>query len=154
MSFTLPSVFFLLSRIEFSFCATQEQSRITHNRNSPDIYFFKCGLNYFSYSSKILIADFLFHYILFVGTTSKMSNYFQPSFLLILLMISWLSNSIISLFPFLVTSMAHFSMSNSFPISWLKILFKCVQFLFITGKDFKIIHVYEMVPFSHNFINL
>ena len=82
--------------------------------------------------SKILFSFFLSSLLV-----SNIPKNFKFSFSLSILALSWFGSplpSIVSLFEFFVISMAHFSMPNSIPTSWLYILIVCFQFFFIFLK--------------------
>ena len=63
-------------------------------------------------------------------SASKMPKYLYIFFSPSVLILSWLGSSIPSIryrLPLFITSMVHFSMPNSIPMSWLYILIACIR---------------------------
>ena len=99
-------------------------------------FFFFCSSRVrFSYFS--LISSFL--------TVSASNIPYFPS----VLMLSWFGSSIPSfdsLSPRFIMSIAHFSMSNSIPISWMYVLIVCINLQsFSFFRYFYIIHVHKVI---------
>ena len=68
--------------------------------------------------------------ICLIVSATKMPKYLYVSFSPSVLILTWFGSSIPSVIcrlPLFITSMAHFSMSNSIPMSWLYILTVCIR---------------------------
>ena len=93
-------------------------------------------LDSFVSSSVLVLLRYLFWIFPFISTclmvsASKMPKYLLVSFSPSILILSWFVSSIPSVrscLPLFITSMAHFSMLNSIPLSWLYILTACIRF--------------------------
>ena len=105
-------------------------------------------LQRFSFSIFSLISTCL------MVTASNIPKYLLVSFSPSVLMTTWFSSSTPSVrwcrLPLFITSMAHFSMPNSIPISWLYILTVCNRvskyFSFLV-KQFDVVRVHQVVDF-------
>ena len=91
-------------------------------------------LESFVSSSFLVLLKYSFRIVSFIGTclmvtASKIPKYVLVSFCPSVLILSWFGNSIPSVICLLLfmTSMAHFSIPNSIPMSWLYILTACIR---------------------------
>ena len=92
-------------------------------------------LNSFISSSFLVLLRYSFWICSFIstylmGSASKMPKYLYICFCPSVLIWSWFGSSIPSVIcrlPLFITSMAHFSMPNSIPMSWLYILTACLR---------------------------
>ena len=89
-------------------------------------------LHSFVSSSFLVLLKYSFLIFSFISTclmvlASKMSKYLYVSFSPSVLILSWFGSSIPSILMLFITSMAHFSMPNSIPMSWLYILIAYIR---------------------------
>ena len=120
-------------------------SSLVHLRKGPDyltsgtahvfIPLIRFLLLSFVLSSFLVLLRCSFLILSFISTclmvsASKIPKYLQVSFSASVLILSWFGSFIPSVrcrFPLFITSMAHFSMPNSIPMSWLYILTACIK---------------------------
>ena len=87
-------------------------------------------LDSFVSSSFLVLLRYSFRILSFISTCLVVPKYLYVSFSPSVLILSWSGCSIPSVIcrlPLFITSMSHFSMPNSIPISWMYILTACIR---------------------------